>query len=326
MEGAAAAITHRTVEANGVEAAITHRTVEANGISMHVAEAGGEGGGDKPAIVFVHGFPELWYSWRHQMEHLAARGYRCVAPDLRGYGGTAAPPEVSAYSAFHIVGDLVGLLDALGLDKVFVVGHDWGAIIAWYLCLFRPDRVIALVNTSVAFMRPIMIRAGAGAVKPTDYFNRIYGPTYYICRFQILCNRFTSEAAGAEKPTAEDSAALPPWLTEADVDHFASAFEKTGFTGAINYYRNMDRNWELAAPWADAKVMVPTKFIVGDGDLTYHYPGIQDYLHKGGFKADVPLLEEVVVVPGAGHFIQQEKADEVSNHIYDFIVKFNASD
>jgi len=106
------------------------------------------------------------------------------------------------------------------------------------------------------------------------------------------------------------------------VDRFASEFERTGFTGGINYYRNMDRNWELAAPWADAKVAVPTRFVVGDGDLTYHYPGIQDYIHKGGFKADVPLLEDVVVIPGAGHFIQQEKADEVSNHIYDFISKF----
>ncbi|KAL6638206.1 hypothetical protein ACP70R_025778 [Stipagrostis hirtigluma subsp. patula] len=322
-------------------AAVRHRTVEANGITMHVAETGGgEGGASRPAVVFLHGFPELWYSWRHQMEHLAARGYRCVAPDLRGYGGTAAPPEVSAYSAFHVVGDVVALLDALGLHKVFVVGHDWGALIAWYLCLFRPDRVIALVNTSVAFMRHIMIRAAPNDVKTTDYFNRTYGPTYYICRFQepgvaerefspanarylmrqILCNRFTSEAAGGKED--DDDSPLPPWLTEADVDYFASEFERTGFTGGINYYRNMDRNWELAAPWADAKIRVPTKFIVGDGDLTYHYPGIQDYLHKGGFKADVPLLEDVVVIPGAGHFIQQEKAEEVSKHILDFIAKF----
>ncbi|KAL6893753.1 hypothetical protein ACP4OV_007851 [Aristida adscensionis] len=326
---------------------VSHRTVEVNGISMHVAESGGGGGGE-PAVVFLHGFPELWYSWRHQMARLAARGYRCVAPDLRGYGGTAAPPEVAAYSAFHVVGDVVALLDALGLDKVFVVGHDWGAIIAWYLCLFRPDRVIALVNTSVAFMRHIIARAGPDAVKTTDYFNRLYGPSYYICRFQepgvaekefcpanarhimrqILCNRFTSEAAGGgEKKPAEaggegSPSPLPAWLTEADVDYFAAAFERTGFTGGINYYRNMDRNWELAAPWADAKVAVPTKFIVGDGDLTYHYPGIQEYIHKGGFKADVPLLEDVVVVPGAGHFIQQERADEVSDHILDFIAKF----
>ncbi|KAJ1292851.1 hypothetical protein BS78_01G021800 [Paspalum vaginatum] len=328
----------------GAAAIIRHRTVEANGISMHVAEAGAEGG--SPAVVFLHGFPELWYSWRHQMEHLAARGYRCLAPDLRGYGRTTAPPDVASYSAFHVVGDVVALLDALRLHKVFVVGHDWGAIIAWYLCLFRPDRVTALVNTSVAFMRRIFIRSGDDPVKTTDFFNRTYGPTYYICRFQepgvaeqqfspanarrlmrqILCNRFTSGGSSQpEQPAvaAEEEEALPAWLTEADVDHFASEFERTGFTGAINYYRNMDRNWELAAPWADAKVRVPTRFIVGDGDLTYHYPGIQDYIHKGGFKADVPMLEDVVVVPGAGHFVQQERADEVSDHIFDFISKFS---
>jgi pimeloyl-ACP methyl ester carboxylesterase len=142
---------------------------------------------------------------------------------------------------------------------------------------------------------------------------------------RILCNRFTFSAAGGENPAAEDAAEeepLPPWLTEEDVGHFASEFERTGFTGPINYYRNMDRNWELAAPWADAKVRVPTRFIVGDGDLTYRHPGIQDYIHKGGFEADVPGLQSVVVIPGAGHFVQQEKADEVSQHIYDFISKF----
>uniref|UniRef100_A0A0E0GVX7 soluble epoxide hydrolase n=1 Tax=Oryza nivara TaxID=4536 RepID=A0A0E0GVX7_ORYNI len=335
MEGAVAA----------AAAVIRHRTVEANGISIHVAEAGGEGGAGAAAVLFLHGFPELWYSWRHQMEHLAGRGFRCLAPDLRGYGDTDAPPEIESYSAFHVVGDLVALLDALGLAKVFVVGHDWGAIIAWYMCLFRPDRVTALVNTSVAFMRHVFIRSGADAVKTTDHFHKAYGPTYYICRFQepgvaeeefapaharhtirrTLCNRFTVHKAG--KPESEESPPPPPlplpaWLTEEDIDYFAAAFERTGFTGGINYYRNMDRNWEMAAPWADAKVQVPTKFIVGDGDLTYHYAGIQDYLHKGGLKAEVPLLEDVVVIPGAGHFIQQERAEEVSDLIYNFITKF----
>ncbi|RCV40096.1 hypothetical protein SETIT_9G024200v2 [Setaria italica] len=322
-------------------AMIRHRTVEANGIAMHVAEAGDEG--SPRVVVFLHGFPELWYSWRHQMEHLAARGYRCVAPDLRGYGATDAPPDVASYSAFHVVGDVVALLDALGLHKVFVVGHGWGAITAWYLCLFRADRVTALVNASAPFMRHVFIRAGAAAVKTTDHYNRTYGPTYYICRFQepgvaerefspanarylmrqILCNRFSPDASGGDKPgSTTDDEPLPPWLTEADLDHYASEFERTGFTGGLNYYRNMDRNWELAAPWADAKVLVPTRFVIGDGDLTYHYPGIQDYIHKGGFKADVPLLEDVVVIPGAGHFIQQEKAGEVSEHIHDFISRF----
>ncbi|KAI5015998.1 hypothetical protein ZWY2020_037206 [Hordeum vulgare] len=104
--------------------------------------------------------------------------------------------------------------------------------------------------------------------------------------------------------------------------YFGAEFERTGFTGGINYYRNLDRNCELAAAWADAKVQVPTKYVVSDGEITYHFEGVKEYIHGGGFKEDVPLLEEVVVLPGAGHFIQQERAQEVSDHIYDFIAKF----
>jgi len=331
---------------------IRHRTVEANGISMHVAESGGAGEGEgtsKGTVLFLHGFPELWYSWRHQMEHLSARGYHCVAPDLRGYGGTTAPPDVESYTAFHIVGDVVALLDALEISKVFLVGHDWGAIIAWYVCLFRPDRVTALVNTSVAFMRGVMARTGPEFVNPIESFNRTYGPEFYMCRFQepggaaearqfapehakrllrqILCHCF-SHGVYCEEEMGDDkypTSTLPPWLTEADVEFFGAEFERTGFTGAINYYRNLDRNCELAAAWADAKVQVPTKYVVGDGDITYHFDGIQEYIHGGGFKKDVPMLEEVVVIPGAGHFIQQEKAQEVSDHIYEFITKFSVN-
>ncbi|XBI24184.1 hypothetical protein VPH35_049308 [Triticum aestivum] len=307
---------------------IRHQTVEVNGISMHVAKAGPKVDA-KGAVLFLHGFPELWYSWLHQMEHLAIRGYHCVAPDLRGYGGTTAPLDVASYTPFHIV---------------FLVGHDWGALIAWYMCLFRPERVTALVNTSIAFMRHIMIRTGPDFVNPIEYFNRAYGSNYYVCRFQepgvaekqfapahakrlmrqLLCHCFShgvfcdEEMDDNKFPTSP----LPPWLTEADIDYFVTSFEKTGFTGAINYYRNLDKNCELAAPWADAKLQVPTKYIVGDGDITYNFEGIQEYIHDGGFKEDVPLLDEVVVIPGAGHFIQQERAQNISDHIYDFIIKF----
>ena len=154
---------------------IEHATVRTNGINMHVASIGAG-----PTILFLHGFPELWYSWRHQMLSLSARGFRCVAPDLRGYGDTDAPPSPEAYTVLHIVGDLVGLMDQLGLDKVFVVGHDWGAIIAWYLCLLRPDRVTALVNMSVAFTPRNPVR------KPIESFRAFLGDDYYICRFQVM--------------------------------------------------------------------------------------------------------------------------------------------
>nr|DAD33258.1 TPA_asm: hypothetical protein HUJ06_012109 [Nelumbo nucifera] len=154
---------------------IEHRMVSVNGINMHIAEKG-----EGPVVLFIHGFPELWYSWRHQIVALAARGYRAVAPDLRGYGDTDAPPSITSYSVFHIVGDLIALLNILGQDQVFVVGHDWGAIIAWYLCLFRPDRVKALVNLSVSFMP----RNPAG--KTVQRLRAAFGDNYYICRFQVL--------------------------------------------------------------------------------------------------------------------------------------------
>ncbi|XP_052207040.1 uncharacterized protein LOC127811323 isoform X2 [Diospyros lotus] len=152
---------------------IEHTTLSVNGINMHVAQLG-----SGPAVLFLHGFPELWYSWRYQILSLASSGYRAIAPDLRGYGDTDAPPSADSYTVLHIVGDLVGLLDALGLSKVYLVGHDWGAIIAWCFCIFRPDRIKALVNMSVPFQprRPL--------VKPMPTFRALLGDDFYMCRFQ----------------------------------------------------------------------------------------------------------------------------------------------
>ncbi|PKH93586.1 hypothetical protein CRG98_049829, partial [Punica granatum] len=154
---------------------IGHKTVKVNGISMHVAEKG-----EGPVVLLLHGFPELWYTWRHQILALSSLGYRAVAPDLRGYGDSEAPPSPASYTSLSIVGDLVALLDALvgPGEQAFVVGHDWGAIIAWYLSLYRPDRVRALINLSVPFTPRNPAR------KPIDTFRAVYGDNYYICRFQ----------------------------------------------------------------------------------------------------------------------------------------------
>ncbi|KAJ3669493.1 hypothetical protein LUZ60_011443 [Juncus effusus] len=313
---------------------VKHRIIEANRIKIHIAEQG-----EGPAVLFLHGFPQIWYAWRHQMAGLASRGYRAIAPDMRGYGDTAVPNSVTEYTIFHLVGDLVALLDALALPQVFVVGHDWGAIVAWYLCLFRPDRVQALVNLSVAFMprNPI--------IPPVEALKIAYGDEYYVVRFQepgaiekefarlgtrLVLRKFFSNHSpnpvyipkkGWGSPS--DPVPLPPWLSDQDLEYYASKFDKSGFTGPINYYRCMDLNWELTAPWTGAQVKVPTKFIVGDQDLTYHYPGIQEYIHKGGFKRDVPFLLDVVVMRGVGHFIHEEKATEITNHIHDFIKNFS---
>lgn len=311
---------------------IEHSTIATNGINIHVASIG-----SGPAVLLLHGFPELWYSWRHQLLFLASKGFRAIAPDLRGYGDSDAPPSSSSYTPHHIVGDLVGVLDHLGIDQVFLVGHDWGAMMAWYFCLFRPDRIKALVNLSVQFT------PRNPAVSPLGGLRLFPGEDFYICKFQepgvaeadfgsvdtaTMLKKFLTMRDPSPPiipngfktlPTPET---LPSWLTEEDIDYFASKFSKTGFTGGLNYYRALDLTWELTAPWTGSKINVPTKFIVGDLDLVYNFPGAKEYIHGGGFKKDVPLLEEVVVIEGAAHFFNQEKADEISFHIYDFIKKF----
>ncbi|KAM3331829.1 hypothetical protein ACQJBY_027617 [Aegilops geniculata] len=314
---------------------VTHRTLEVNGIKIHVAEIGDGAAG---TVLLLHGFLELWCSWHHQLRSLSERGYRCLAPDLRGYGDSAAPASPSSYTAFHIVGDLVGLLDALSLPQVFVVGQGWGALLAWHLCTFRPERVRALVNMSVAFM------PRNPAVKPLELFRRLYGDGYYLLRLQepgvmeaefaqmdtkfifkkLLTTRDTGAISMSKEwwgPTDEDIP-LPPWVSDDYVGHLAAKFDQTGFAGAMNFYRCLDLNWELTAPWTAAKVTVPTKFMAGESAMSYNYTGVQEYIHRGGLKGDVPGLEEVAVIAGGAHYIHLEKAEEVSEHIYDFFKKF----
>ncbi|KAF9606055.1 hypothetical protein IFM89_022290 [Coptis chinensis] len=311
---------------------IEHRTVEVNGIKMHIAEKG-----EGPVVLFLHGFPELWYSWRHQIVSLASRGYKAVAPDLRGFGDTDAPTSFHNYTSLHIVGDIIALIDTLGVDQVFVVGHDWGAYMAWHLCLFRPDRVKALVNLSVhLFPRN-------PSASPLVGLRAYYGDDFYMCRIQepgemeaefarvgteTVIKKFLSLRDPGPllipKETGFGAApdSLPSWLSEEDVKYFVTKFDKRGFTGGLNYYRAFDLTWELTAPWTGAQVKVPAKFIVGDLDLVYHFPGAKEYIHSGSFKKDVPLLQEVVVMEGVAHFIQQESPTEINEHIYDFIKRF----
>ncbi|XP_031097183.1 uncharacterized protein LOC116001445 [Ipomoea triloba] len=252
---------------------IAHKTVGVNGINMHIAELG-----EGPLVLLIHGFPELWYSWRHQILFLAAQGYRAVAPDLHEFGDTTGAPndDPSKFTVFHIVGDLIELLRSIAPEeeKVFVMGHDWGALIAWHLCMFRPDKVKALVNLSVHFL------PRHPHLNHVQSFRTIYGNDFYISRFQ--------EAGEVEAEFAAVSGI----------------------------------DWELTAPWSGAKVMVPTKFIVGEQDLIYHLLGAKEYIHNGGFKNDVPLLVDVVVLEGVAHFLNQEAPEEVNNHIYNFIKKF----
>ncbi|KAF4354402.1 hypothetical protein F8388_027336 [Cannabis sativa] len=314
---------------------IEHSTITTNGINMHVASIG-----TGPAILFLHGFPELWISWRHQMLSLSSLGYRCIAPDLRGYGDTDAPPSPASYTALHVVGDLVGLLDHLGIEQVLLVGHDWGAAMAWYLCLLRPDRVKALVNLGVVF-----IHRNPHVKFFDERFKTLMGDDFYICRFQEEIGEIDQELGSVDTATvlkifhtSFDTTPLiipkgglgilklveplPSWLSQDYINYCANKFNQKGFTGGVNYYRALNLNWELLAPWTESQIKVPTKFISGDKDSTYCFLGGKEYIESGEFKKDVPSLQEIVIIEGVGHYINQARPEEITTHIYEFIKKY----
>ena len=319
---------------------IRHRTIETNGIRMHVAEAG-----DGPLVVLCHGFPESWYSWRHQLVALADAGYHAVAPDMRGYGQTDQPEAIEAYSLLHLVGDVVGLLDALGVATAIVAGHDWGAPVAWHAALLRPDRFRAVIGLSVPFIP-------RRASRPTTTMPRTDDAIFYQLYFQepgvaeaelgrdpretLRRVLFGGSGDARRDPLAPGSggvgmvrrdagflgrreapAKLPAWLSEADIDVYAGEFTRAGFRGGLNWYRNIDRNWELLAPWTGAKVTVPALFVAGDRDLVLAFRGMDRLLPT--LKQFVPDLRQTIILPGCGHWTQQERPGEVNAAMLKFL-------
>jgi pimeloyl-ACP methyl ester carboxylesterase len=245
--------------------------VTANGIRMHLAEQG-----TGPLILLCHGFPEGWYSWRDQLSALAAAGYHAVAPDMRGYGRTEAPPEISSYNIMDLAGDVIGLVAALGKRQAVIVGHDWGANVAWHAALFRPDVFPAVAALSVPFRQrgpapPLHMLRTAGQVN--HYWLHFQEPGVAEAEFErdpreALRRVLYSISGDAPRETRQltlqpgkgwlantiDPEHLPAWLTDADLDHMAAEFSHSGFRGGLNWYRNIDRNWELTAPWAGAQI------------------------------------------------------------------------
>jgi pimeloyl-ACP methyl ester carboxylesterase len=321
--------------------AITHRFVEANGIRLRVAEQG-----TGPLVLLCHGFPESWYSWRHQLRALAEAGYHAVAPDMRGYGGTDRPEAIDQYTLLHLVGDMVGVLDALGAESAVIVGHDWGAPVAWHSALLRPDRFRAVIGLSVPF-RP------RGSTRPTTVMPQTGDALFYQLYFQepgvaeaelerdaratvrtLLCGISGDAPRGAARFAEPSSvgmvprqggvlsgmphpASLPSWLTEDDVEFYAGEFTRTGFRGGLNWYRNIDRNWELLAPFAGARVSIPALYVAGDRDLVVAFPGMDQLIPN--LKTFVPELRKTVMLPGCGHWTQQERADQVNREILTFL-------
>lgn len=317
---------------------ITHRDVEVNGVRLHVAEQG-----EGPLVLLLHGFPESWYSWRHQFAPLAAAGYRVVAPDQRGYARSEQPEAVDAYTLLHLVGDVTALVRALGEEQAVVVGHDWGAPVAWTAAALRPDVVRAVAGLSVPPLPP-------GAALPLAASREAFGEGFYQIHFQrpgvadaelardprasfrrVLAGASGEGVLGAPPvpwlvppgtdllDSVPEPKELPGWLTEEDIEVFVADYARHGeraFTGGLNWYRNIDRNNELLAAFAGRTVDVPALFVTGDHDLLRAMipPPVQELL-----LAQVPKLHRQVVLPGCGHWTQQERPAEVTAALLDFL-------
>jgi pimeloyl-ACP methyl ester carboxylesterase len=313
---------------------IAHRQIPVNGIEMHVAECG-----VGPMVLLCHGWPELWYSWRHQLKALAEAGFRAVAPDMRGFGRTTAPDDVAAYTIFHNVGDMVALVSTLGEKRAGIVGHDWGAPVAWHAALLRPDLFTAVAGLSVPHRK-------RGRAAPLDMLRKAGKGDYYWLYFQEQAaeDEFARDAAFTlrrlfhigfgETPKPEkmslyvdrakgllgsgrDRVPLPPWLTEQDIEVFAAEYRRTGFRGGLNWYRNIDRNWELTAPWQDAVITQPALFIAGTRDAVI--TGSMGERALGELESVVLNLKRKILIEGAGHWIQQERAQEVNAALIGFL-------
>jgi len=314
---------------------VTHRFIKTNNIEMHIAEQG-----QGKLVILCHGFPESWYSWRHQLSALAEAGFHVVAPDQRGYGQTDRPAAIEDYNIFELVGDIVGLVNALGEEQAFIVGHDWGAVVAWYCALLRPDIFRSLTLLSVPYqprtwdnIRPteaMKLMAGeqefyqlnfqepgkAEAELESDVRTNILSMLYSASGDPPPAKRWRFLYNKSEKLTNRSLPdQLPTWLTEQDIDFFTSEFERTGFRGGLNWYRNIDRNWELTHFLSGAKIYQPVLFVAGEVDavITMYHEAFDNLEHN------VPNLKQKVLLPGAGHWIQQERSIEVNKLLIQFL-------
>ncbi len=317
---------------------IRHRTVASSGNEIHVAEAG-----DGPLVVFVHGFPESWYSWRHQIPVLATAGYRVAAIDVRGYGGSSQPDEIEAYSMTALVGDVIAVIDdAVGRDgQAVVIGHDWGAPIAWNTALLRPDRIRAVAGLSVPY-------SARGDVPPLDSFRALVGDDnfFYIDYFQEpglveaevaedlegWIRGFYFTASGEARPTDAPMFLLPKgsqlrtrlqqpepgdmaWMSDDDFAFYLAEFTRTGLTGGFNRYRNITRDWHELAAWRFAPITVPSLFIGGDRDGPTQWGASS--IER--FAETLPRLVGSHILSDCGHWVQQEKPEETNRLLLDFL-------
>lgn len=317
------------------------RMIETNGVRIRAAVQG-----EGPLIVMVHGFPESWYSWRRQMAPLAAAGYTACAIDVRGYGGSDKPHDVEAYSMANMTADVAGVIDTLSPNApAVVIGHDWGAPIVWHTAVLHPGKVRAVAGLSVPYY--------ALPPAPLNHiFKAMYtdqGKFFYMAYFQdegVAEAEFEADVRGAlrriyfgasansdgrwgyhDKPAGEpmlkglpDPDPFPAWLTGADIDYYVAEFERSGFRGPINRYRNFERDWAMMNAVTDRRIHQPSLFIAGAQDMVLKMFG------DGNVDTLVANMREVLtdfrgarIIPGAGHWTQQEAPDATTGHIIDWL-------
>jgi len=315
-------------------AELQHKFVTTNSIRMHYVEQG-----SGPLVVMCHGWPESWYSYRHQITALAAAGFRAVAPDQRGFGQTDRPEPIEAYHILNLTGDIVGLVNSLGAETAVIVGHDWGAPVAWHCALLRPDifRAIALLSVPYLARGTTHPMRGLEAMAAGENFYQLYFQEPGRAEAELDADPRRSMAMllyslSGDAPVAEQwkfrfpksmkfvetgvvPRKLPAWLTETDLDFFAGEFQRAGFRGGINWYRNAVRNWELTAFLDGAKLRQPALFVAGSEDCVGKmYPGVFDKA-----AAFTPDMKRQVILPGVGHWTQQERPAEVNQLLIEFL-------
>ena len=299
--------------------------------------------GEGPLVVLCHGFPQTAMCFEGQLLHLASLGYRAVAPDMRGYGGSSKPYEATKYSILHLTGDIISLIEALGESHAVLVGHDWGANVAWYSALFRPDVIDAVFGMSVTY-RPIRPK-----LSPVSIFSKMGDPSqnrlFYMVYFQkegLAEAEFDADPEGTIRKflygvtpdgvgdpgwsaTYTSSGRLldqvrlpqetPLWLSEGYLAQSIRSFREGGFRPPLNYYRNLDINWELTRAFNGQKITVPSAFIVGENDMVRSFSRRSEDELELGF-TDLRFKR---VIKGAGHWVQQEKTGEVNANLEEFL-------
>jgi pimeloyl-ACP methyl ester carboxylesterase len=316
---------------------LTFQRIATNGINLRAMVRG-----DGPLIVLVHGWPESWYSWRHQLDPLVNAGYRVAAIDVRGYGGSDKPEAIEAYSMKEVTSDVAGVIDALGGGPAILIGHDWGAPIVWTTAIVHRPKVRAVVGMSV----PHLGRSSKPAIEvyrslfAGRFFYQIYfqepgvaereleadipatlRKTYYGASGDCaLGERAFASRKGPDATFLErmvDPNPLPEWLTEADVEYYASQFRQSGFRGPINRYRNSERDWSELPQLATEKITQPALFIAGDADPVLRFSRGK-LLHEvmDPYYTD---LRGKVLIPRVGHWVQQEAPEPVNAALLDFL-------